>query len=140
MGSSLDVRNSSTVTISGGEVKIYLVAEETSKVRMYAGTVGWDLLAYDGSEIEIAGRDFKVDGVPVPYGPLSARTGTLTGTLVFGDPINNSFCQGGGDCTGTIILAAHPEPIPTLPQWGLVMLGLLLLTAMALALTRQRTV
>jgi hypothetical protein len=51
-----------------------------------------------------------VDGVPVPYGDLTALTGTLTGTLASGEPIDNAFQQGGygGNFTGTITVAHEP--------------------------------
>jgi hypothetical protein len=60
------------------------------------------------------GGNFEVDGVPVPYGNLTAETGTLTGILASGDPINNGFWQGGGVYTGTITLEYAPEPTQTL--------------------------
>jgi hypothetical protein len=45
----------------------------------------------DSSSVTIVGRRFEVDGVPVSYGDLAALTGTLTGTLASGDPVDNSF-------------------------------------------------
>ena len=56
---------------------------------------------------------------PVGYGDLTAQTGTLTGMLGSGDPINNRFYQGGYSavwrcfihpCNGTITLEYAPEP------------------------------
>jgi hypothetical protein len=57
----------------------------------------------------------------VPYGDLSALTGTLTGTLWSGDSLNATFHQGGGAYTGTITLV--PEPTTSL-LLGLGLLGL----------------
>jgi hypothetical protein len=82
----------------------HLAAGDFADVTMSGGTVVGELFANDSSTITIVGRDFEVDGVPVPYGDLTAQTGTLTGTLASGDPINNVFYQGGGDYTGTITL------------------------------------
>jgi len=86
---------------------------------MRGGTVNRYLLASGSSVLTIVGRDFKVNGQPVPYGDLTGQTGTLTGTLASGDPINNVFYQGGwtGDpcsvlnpCTGTLTLVLQTLP------------------------------
>jgi cysteine-rich repeat protein len=100
---SLMAYDSSTVTMSGGTVPS-LDALEFSAVTMSGGTAD-SLLAYGSSTIKVVGTDFAVDGVPVPYGNLTALTGTLTGTLASGDPIDASLRQGGGNFTGTITLA-----------------------------------
>jgi hypothetical protein len=58
------------------------------------GTVtGW-LRARHSSTIRIVGGNFEVDGAPVPYGDLAAQSGTLTGTLASGDPIDSTFDRG----------------------------------------------
>jgi hypothetical protein len=69
----------------------------------------------------------------VPYGDLTELTGTLTGTLASGAPINNVFYQGGYDhgnwqATGTIRLV--PEPSTAL---------LLALGLVGIAVGRRRT-
>ncbi len=63
---------------------------------------------------------FAVDGVPVPYGDLSATEGSLTGVLDSGHALDNVFVQGGGhrpgvgSYNGTIRLVPAPEPTQTL--------------------------
>ena len=102
--------NSSSVTVLGGTLNGDLYAYASSTVTMSGGVVTGDLLVYDDSTVAIVGRDFEVDGAPVPYGDLAAQVGTLTGTLAAGDPLENLFCQGGymGVCTGTMTLVAPP--------------------------------
>jgi hypothetical protein len=82
------------------------------------------------------GRGFAVDGNPVPYGDLSALTGTLTGTLASGDPVNNVFHQGGGFYTGTITLAPL---LPALPRWGYLALAGGLIVVGAAVMRRRGT-
>ena len=130
-------RDTSTVTMNGGTVDS-LWAQDFSTITMNGGTVAWDLGAYDsstitmnggtvlaglvthdsGALIEIVGSDFAVDGVPVPYGDLSAQTGILTGTLALGGVLNNDFRHGGygGWAWGTITLSVIPEPTSILLQ------------------------
>jgi hypothetical protein len=84
------------------------------------------LNAFESSTITIAGANFAVNGNPVPYGALTAQTGTLTGTLASGDPIESVFNQGGGSFTGTIEL---PAPAPALSLLGKLGLGVGLLGA-----------
>ncbi len=106
-----------------------LVAYHDSIITMSGGTVGRDLLAYDSSIITLIGSNFMVDDELVPYGDLSALTGTLTGTLALGGSLNNVFYQGGyaGSITGTITLV--PEPSTAL---------LLAFGLMGLAVRRRR--
>ena len=97
--------------VNGGDVG-GLGVFDTSTVTMSGGASGY-LYAYDSSTVSIVGKDFEVNGVSAPYGDLTAQTGTLTGELASGDPIDNVFYQGGYDagyicsfqpCTGTITL------------------------------------
>jgi hypothetical protein len=69
--STLEIRNSSQVNISGGIFATYLLPMDSSTVRIY-------------------GYNFAVDGVPVGYGQLNG-SGVLTGTLASGESINNLF-------------------------------------------------
>ena len=117
----------STVTITGGVTSVYaLSAQQSSTITISGGTVRsvW-LQASDSSTITIVGRNFEVDGVPVPYGDLTAQTGTITGLLASGD-IDSVFYQAGWTgfpcsvsfpCSGTITLVP-PDYLPTLSPWS----------------------
>jgi hypothetical protein len=110
----LPADDDSTVAISGIFVLPdwpYFDTRDSSSVGIEGGEICATLRVQDSSTITIAGTDFAVDGSPVPYGDLTALTGTLTGTLASGDPINSDFSQGGGSYTGTITLVP-PPPIP----------------------------
>jgi hypothetical protein len=105
-GAVLDLltQDSSTITVSGGTVRI-LGAADSSTITMSGGTAS-RFVASDSSTIMIVGSGFAVDGVPVPYGDLAADSGTLTGTLASGDPIDSIFYRGslGFPVPGTIVL------------------------------------
>jgi hypothetical protein len=119
-GVGLIAYGSSTITMSGGcvacnyDAKGDVRAYDSSSITMSGGCVACapdadgDLLAYDSSTITLIGTNFMVDGIPVPYGDLSALTGTLTGILFSGDALSADFFQGGGSYTGIIRLV--PEP------------------------------
>jgi hypothetical protein len=132
--------DSSTVSMTGGQVLHGLYASQSSSVTMSGGTVEAVLAAEDFSTIAILGSDFAVDGSPVPYGDLAPLTGTLTGTLASGDPIDNTFYQGGGSYTGTIALvrqSAIRVPALSLPSQLALAAALL---AFGLAVGRGRQV
>jgi len=116
--------DSSTARLSGGTVGGDLAARGSSTVTMSGGTVEYgDLEAYGSSNIILIGRRFMVDGVPVPYGALTALTGRLTGRLASGGSLNNLFYQGGyaGTLTGTITLVEAPTiPVPAFQSAGLI--------------------
>jgi hypothetical protein len=127
VGSQLQASDSAAVTMGGGTVGL-LVARDSSTITIIGGTVEDGLFAYRNSSVTIEGENFKVDtgsgAESVEYGDLSALTGTLTGTLASGDPINSVFYQGGYvegtlcpavyPCSGTITLEYAPEPSPGL--------------------------
>ncbi len=120
----------SNAAFGGGTVTGDLDAWELSNMVWSGGTLGGEVFAGDTATITIIGTDFQVDGVPVPFGDLSAMTGVLTGTLESGDPINHVFYQGGHDydgdsslfLSGTITLVV-PEPTTALLQ-GVALLSL----------------
>jgi hypothetical protein len=119
--------HSSTVTMTGGTVEVRLAVFQSSTLTMSGGTVDGRLYALHNATLIIDGSGFAVDGTRVPYGNLTANTGTLTGTLNSGDSLNNVFYQGcydGGtwQTTGTIRLVPEPSHAVLL---GSALLGLL---------------
>ena len=122
---SLLGRHSSSVTMNGGKVRHGLSASDTSTFTVNGGSVEEWIWASDLSTITVTGTRFAVDGSPVPHGDLSAQTGTLTGRLASGDPIYNTFNQGGGGYTGTITLAPPGYLVVPALSWS----GKLLLAA-----------
>jgi len=122
---SLVARESSSIMMSGGRNDGVIYAFDTSSVELSGGTIFADIIALDSSNITIFGTDFAVDGVPVGYGPLSIKTGILTGTLLSGDLINNYFCHSGcnrifiDNPTGLITLVPEPGSLALL-GFGLV--------------------
>jgi len=110
----------STISISGGSIDGFILAAMAGTVRMSGGTLGGTLgflMAGGGQSatIEIVGSEFMVDGSPVPYGPIAAQTGVLSGVLAMGDPVNNEFFHNGASLginiyDGTITLVPIPEP------------------------------
>jgi hypothetical protein len=104
----------SMMVLNGGTVQGKVRVEGSGIVTMNGGTVEGELWALESGVIEIVGLNFEVDAVPVPYGDLTATTGTLTGVLALGDPLANTFYQGGATCgaetcTGTIRLIEAPD-------------------------------
>jgi hypothetical protein len=127
-GQYLDVHDSASVTLAGGlvsdilaggtttvdvlrgEVR-YLSTNASARATIVGGTLLTDLMlrARNSSTIVIAGDSFRVDGIAVPFGELTAQSGLLTGDLESGSYLAAQFHQGGAtpdcdDCTGTIRL------------------------------------
>ena len=98
--SFLEAKNTSTVTISGGAIGDSLYAHDSSTVMVNGGEVGGDINALDSSMIEFHGSDFSIDGIKLSldsslrdYATLNGLylTGTITGTLLDGTTLNNTF-------------------------------------------------
>lgn len=129
--------SSPAATINGGAVE-FVESYLSGVVRINGGTALVWLKAFESSSIVLTGTGFAADGSPVPYGDLSAQTGTLTGTLASGDSIDCVFYQGGADCdeiwpcTGTITLAAPPLPVPVLSLSGKLLLAAVLVGVVAM--------
>ncbi len=131
----INVLDYSLITLSGGSIGYDLFAYDFSHTTIYSGSIGYDLYAFDYSQVELTGgsignflsareysqvtifgSDFAVDGIPVGYGPitegtineLGMLTGTLTGTLQYGDLIDNFFYI---DPDATIILVPEPASL-----------------------------
>jgi hypothetical protein len=114
VGTNLVADGFSTVSFTGGTVHGRLRSQSSGTATMTGGRVEGQLWAMGSGLTEIVGLDFEVDGVPVPYGDLTATTGTLTGVLAQGDALNNAFFQGDATCgtqtcTGTIRLIEAPD-------------------------------
>jgi hypothetical protein len=107
---ALHAYESSRVTMIGwADVWENLTAHDSAGVTIIGGSVAGDIRAADASRIIILGFDFAVDGASVPYGDLEPETGRLTGTTIFGQPVDNEFFQGGRSYTGRITLG-YPAP------------------------------
>ena len=113
--------------MSGGSIDNLFVFESGTAV-LRGGTlrigqpVDAGILAVnDFATLTVRGSGFAVDGSPVPYGPLVATSGTLSGVLASGDLINNPFIR---DAATAQIVLALPEPTTALLlACGLVGLG-----------------
>jgi hypothetical protein len=114
----------SEVNILGGVFEDYDVwasvwAYGYSQVTISGATFADVLKASENSTITIFGSDFAIDGLSVGYGPITAASGILTGTLTSGETINNDFYIYDN---ATIVLI--PEPA-TILLFGLASLTLL---------------
>jgi hypothetical protein len=77
----------STVTITGGIIDSYFIANGT--VDMSGGEIAGVINIGAYGTMTIYGSGFNY-----PFGPIPDAAGTLTGTLLNGNPINNSFTIG----------------------------------------------
>ena len=86
-------------TISGGSIAYNLNASNDSEVSISGGSIGINIDVRDNSQVYIFGSGFEIDGVPVGYGEITTGTidefgrltGTLTGVLQTGDPLDNVY-------------------------------------------------
>ena len=97
IGGSLHLNNNSTLIMRGGSVGQYLYAEDTSALTISGGWIDRTMYVRHNAEITIMGRDFNY-----PLGYIDNVSGTLTGTLANGDPIDIDFVREGN---GAILLA-----------------------------------
>ena len=108
--------DNSQADLSGGSVAVDLYATDYSQVEIRGGSIGEIISAREYSQITIFGSNFAVDSIPVGYGPitegtvneLGMLTGTLTGTLLNGDLLNNAFDI---DPDASIILVPEPTTL-----------------------------
>ena len=115
-------RQSSSIEMRGGHAH-GLYSYESSFIEMSEGWAGHlgaffsssilvrggsftTLGAYHGATITVVGSGFAVDAVPVPFGDLTAMSGTLTGTLQSGEALDVPFNR---FTTGTISLVPGPN-------------------------------
>ena len=112
IGNQLYARGNSRVDIFDGEIQNALRAFDNSSVFIYGGTIANFIEAGNSSDdtstITLAGSDFAVNGISVPYGEYDAldwTNGTLSGTLSNNDYLDVLFYIKGNS---KIILI--PEP------------------------------
>lgn len=95
-----------TVVLEDVEVGQRLFANGTSQIDILGGSIAEDIASNGESTVRIFGADFAVDGSPVPLGPITALSGTLTGELSDGSPLDIPFARAE---TATILLTEVPE-------------------------------
>lgn len=100
-----------TIVIEDAEIAGWLWAQGMSLIELRGGTVAEELESRGTSVLEIYGTAFEVDGAPVPYGELAATSGTLTGLLGDGSPLDNLFDR---EVDAKIVLIPAPEPAAAL--------------------------
>lgn len=86
VNNQLSVYNTSHLNMYDGLIGFGLETNHDSSAYICGGAIGGDLEMWNSSNITIAGNGFNYS-----YGTLSNMPGVLTGTLLNGDPINNSF-------------------------------------------------
>jgi hypothetical protein len=115
-----------TIVIEDAEMGRSLFANGMSRIDFSGGSLADDIQSNGESIVRIFGANFAVDGAPVPFGPVAALAGTLTGELADGSPLDNPFTR---QETATILLSEVPEPSAAL---------LLAVGAVTLAAARRR--
>jgi hypothetical protein len=123
VGEGIVARGSSRIVVTGGHTAMCLIAQDSATITISgSATLDYDecmerpaLRALGSSVIEIIGTSFAVNGVPVPYGPVSATAGTVTGKLASGEPLDTTF---GRDSSATIKLVFASPPVPALSGWS----------------------
>lgn len=111
------------VELHGGSVGGDAFTEDSGVVELHGGTLGGMLIAIDDSQIRVFGTNFNY-----PLGEIPDTSGTLTGVLADGTPIDVPFARAS---TASILV---PEPSPG--QLGLAAVGTLLGVA---AIARRRS-
>jgi hypothetical protein len=121
MGRDLIASNYAKVFMSGGSIGRYLEANNDAEILFSGGSIAYDLIAGDNSQVVISGGSIgrwvisKYNaqvvvvgtGFNYPLGYISGASGTLTGTLASGDPLDVSFTREGNGA----ILLKDPEII-----------------------------
>ena len=99
--------DSATIVIEDAEIGQRMFANGSSRIDFSGGSVALDIQSNGTSVVRIFGVDFAVDGTAVPFGPVAALSGTLTGELADGSPLDNAFTR---QEMATILLEEVPEP------------------------------
>jgi hypothetical protein len=90
VGTEVDAFDNSRIDISGG-IFSYVRSDGYGQLNISGGIFSNELRATQDSIMTIYGTDFAIDGISVGYGPITAASGVLTGTLASGELINNDF-------------------------------------------------
>lgn len=128
-GSSKVILHGGSFTAAGSTNNFALSANQQSEIDLHGGTLssggGIELVAMDTSTINLYGSNFSVDGVTVPFGPLLATSGLLTGTLENGDVIAGDNFYRADTATINLVatVVAVPEPsgvlVLVVGGWGM---------------------
>ena len=122
IGFELFTWDNSRAIISSGSIAYDLNTSGESYVEISGGLIGDELNVRENSLIKIFGSNFAVDGFSVGYGEITAGTinelgmltGTLTGILQSGNPLNNVFYI---EPDAAIYLVPEPASL-LLAVWG----------------------
>ena len=104
------VDDNGEVTITGGVMFDLMASGGT--IDVFGGQIISDVENYGGVVT------FYGSGFNYPYGPISDLSGTLTGTLASGDPLNIGFSR----TVGTIILVPEPLTMGLMAAGGVALL------------------
>lgn len=127
IGYYLEAGHNSIVNISGGSIARTLFAWDYSQISISAGSIGREILALCSSNVTISGgslgaylharewstitiygSEFKINDIPIDYGPITVNSGHLIGTLASGEIISNDFYI---EHPASIILVPEPATI-----------------------------
>lgn len=143
LDAEFDATNGSEVNVLSGSVRNEFTAENGSVVTVFGGAIhslegrsgsavtirGGGIRGLDArhSDLEIAGNEFKLDGVPFDGPALdqaAGSTGLLTGTLADGSPLVVSCCLGNARLTRVPIPPRPTDPMTIDSPAGLELPGL----------------
>ena len=103
-----DLYDTASLTMTGGWVyTVYTRDDSTFTLR--GGDPG-GVVAKENSRVEILGKDFMLDDVAVPYGPIAASDGWLTGTLESDEALAISITRDPEASITLVPEAAAPSP------------------------------
>ena len=86
-----DLYDAASLTMTGGY--IYNVYTRDDSTFSLSGGNPNGVTAKENSRVEILGKDFMLDGMAVPYGPIVASDGLLTGTLASDEGLRISILR-----------------------------------------------
>jgi len=90
IGRHLESNNYAEVSISDGSIDYDLIANDDSQVVISGGSIGRSLITNQNSQVVLIGTNFNY-----PLGYIPDASGTITGTLANGYPIDVPFVRKG---------------------------------------------